>query len=307
MNPTNTPFLGQTVGARRRGPRRIIFKTNRTWEQIMDLIGFYSIVAYNSQGFGLKDNDNSWEKKPKLDPTDLVVTSSSSLPPAWSRQRERIKLLLTFSTDRTSPHRLVTTPTRRTRGNMEKYPTIWDLHLQTSLNMKRVGQLNISGRENFKGTIFLSEKRSFLWDFDRTLGGLVIRWSNNDCSSNSVDVNGFGTVTSFSGKRNRGGYGLVRGLIRYRGNGSISFQPSLSLAIAGEQRKLSHERQTKEPKTLISLPSRPFTHQGRSKPETWSEKLQTVNFKPVACQELELAKRNDNRAPSRQDFKSSSS
>ncbi|KAF3557100.1 hypothetical protein F2Q69_00013236 [Brassica cretica] len=32
MNPTNTPFLIQIVGARRRGKRRTIFKAYQTWE-----------------------------------------------------------------------------------------------------------------------------------------------------------------------------------------------------------------------------------------------------------------------------------
>ena len=35
----------------------------------MDLVGFYSISAYNSHRSGLKDNENFWEKKPKLGPT----------------------------------------------------------------------------------------------------------------------------------------------------------------------------------------------------------------------------------------------
>ena len=58
-----------------------------------------------------------------------------------------------------------------------------DLHLLPSPNIKRVGQVSISGPENFKGISFLSEKRSLLRDFDQTLGGLVIRRSNNGCSS----------------------------------------------------------------------------------------------------------------------------
>ncbi|WZZ34541.1 hypothetical protein YC2023_017942 [Brassica napus] len=32
MNPTSTPFSVQTVGARKRGPKRTIFKANQTWK-----------------------------------------------------------------------------------------------------------------------------------------------------------------------------------------------------------------------------------------------------------------------------------
>ena len=32
MNPTNTPFSVQTVGARRRGPKRTIFKAYQTFK-----------------------------------------------------------------------------------------------------------------------------------------------------------------------------------------------------------------------------------------------------------------------------------
>ena len=37
MNPTNTPFMVQTVGARRRGPRRTIFIAYQTWKN-QDLV-----------------------------------------------------------------------------------------------------------------------------------------------------------------------------------------------------------------------------------------------------------------------------
>ncbi|CAN6924958.1 unnamed protein product [Brassica oleracea] len=166
---------------------RIIFKTNRTWEQIMDLI-----------------------VRPNRSRRHLILIITSGLIP-------------TTRTDQTSPHVF-------NRSNFSSSSR----HYTDKENTREHGEVSYHLRS--PSSDFTEHEASGPAQHLRT---------NNDCSSNSVDVNGFGTVTSFSGKRNRGGYGLVRGLIRYQGNGSISSSKQLISS-------RSHARSSSSPNAMTT-------------------------------------------------------